>query len=287
MKNYLILFCLYLLSGCQNTIQQNQSVDHTINASLETYFDKHWAQNAIWDDGKAEVAQYNATRTIYKKERKFTYTYITVSEDFNKEFNVKTDNYQRKDLFKIMKVNAFSAIETDNYPYHFLTSMFFLRDNPVLLHKLTSSSQEWCGNTFKEYLNKGKNFKYNYHSYWDGEGDGSSQIKADVLFEDQLNYTLRSLRFKDGLTFKAKVVESQISSKAKPLNVYSAKFLISNETKNLDNLNTWKITVNLGQGKTNLYYFDKSYPNIMLKAISWDGRNFELKKVSRYAYWKH
>ena len=104
MKNHLLLFGLYLLFGCQNTFQNNQDVVSTTNPTLESYFNKRWANNSLWEDGKAEVAQYNATRTIYKKERKFTYTYITVSEDFNKEFNVKTDDYQRNDLLKIMKV---------------------------------------------------------------------------------------------------------------------------------------------------------------------------------------
>lgn len=287
MKNHLLLFCLYLLFGCQNSISSKHGVVSKSNSSLESYFNKRWANNSLWDDGKAEVAQYNATRTIYKKERKFTYTFITVSEDFNKEFNVKTDDYQRNDLLKIMKVNAFSAIETDNYPYHFLTSMFFIRDNPVSLHKFTNSSQEWCGNTFKEYLKVDGNFKYNYHSYWDGEGDGNAQIKAHILFEDQLNYTLRSLKFKDGLTFKAQVIESQISSKAKPNSIYLAQFLVSDQTKDVYNPPTWKIEVKLSNDKTNIYYFDKVYPNILLKAVSWDKRSLELKKVSRYAYWKH
>jgi hypothetical protein len=287
MKNSLLLFCVYIFCACQNSVQQKQSSGYSNAIRLEKYIDKQWAQNPLWNDGNAEVAQYKATRTIYKKERKFTYTYITVSEDFNKEFNVKTDDYQRKDLYKVMKVNAFAAIQTDNYPYHFLTSMFFLRGNSTLLHKFTNSSQEWCGNTFKEFLNEGENFKYNYHSYWDGEGDGSTTINSDLLFEDQLNYTLRTLKFKDGLTFKAKVLESQITSKAKFGNIYSAQFLISDDKKDLKNSNNWEVTVNLEKGKTNFYYFDKKYPNIMMKAITWDGRNLDLEKVSRYAYWKH
>jgi len=271
--------------GCQNhnQIKYFKENNHT---HLNNYFNKNWAQNSLWDDGSAEVIQYNATRIIYKKVRKFTYTFITVSEIFNKEFNVKTDDYNRNDVFKIMKVNAFAAIETDNYPYHFLTSMFFLRDNPTILHKYTNSSQEWCGNTFKEYLIEGEKFNYTYHSYWDGEGNGSKQINADVLFEDQLYYTLRSLKFKNGLRFKAQVLESQISSKAKNNKVYAAQFLLSDETDSLRNINTWKITVNLEKDKTNTYYFSKTYPNNLLKAKTWDGKTLEIIKVSRYAYWK-
>lgn len=88
------------------------------------YFNSGWAENKLWDDGLAEVATYAAERTIYDKKRSFEYTLITVKEDFNQEFDVKTDDYQRQDLFPVIKVNAFCRISTDNYPYHYLTSSF-------------------------------------------------------------------------------------------------------------------------------------------------------------------
>ena len=37
------------------------------------------------------------------------------------------------DVFPVMKVNQFCRIPTDQYPYHFLTSLFFRRENPTPL----------------------------------------------------------------------------------------------------------------------------------------------------------
>lgn len=280
---FMILFA-FLFSCQENTNSQETKRDNF--AGISEYFDLSWAQNQHWDDGKAEVATYNATRKIYNKIRTFEYTYLAVSEDFNKEFNVKTDDYSRKDLYKVIKVNAFAKIETDNYPYHFLTSMFFLRNNALILNKMTNSSQEWCGNTFKEYLDTRRGLNLKYHSYWDGEGDGEKEIPTGTLLEDQLNYTLRALKFKEGLTFNAQVLESQISSKVGKLTIYNAQFNISNGAV-ANTSPSWKVTVKLDDEKTNQYYFAKAYPHVLLMQNTWDGRTLQLKKLSRYAYWQN
>ena len=135
-------------------------------------FRQQWAMDRLWEDGLAEVATYDAERVVYGEPRRFQYTLITVKEEFNQQYNTKTDDYQRKDLFPVMKVNQFCSIPTDTYPYHFLTSAFFRRDQPVQLHKLTTSSQEWCGNTFKAFTDDGLQYQQTYNSYWDGEGSG-------------------------------------------------------------------------------------------------------------------
>jgi hypothetical protein len=283
MKYYYFLWIPLLFLACSNTSgNKHQQVNES---DLGTYFNAEWANNKLWYDGLAEVAIYDAQRTVYKKERNFEYTYITVAEDFNKEFRVKTDDYQRKDLYKVMKLNAFCKIETENYPYHYLTSMFFNFKQPWLMDKMTNGSQEWCGNTFKEYLADGYHYTLKYHSYFDGEGDGEKVLPANLLIEDQLNYTLRSLKFKVGLKFGTNVLESQISNKIGNLKIYHAT--ISVEEQNEAGKNAWKVILKLDNDKTNTYYFDQAYPNILIKQQTWDNRNLLLKKSSRYAYWKH
>ena len=272
--------------ACSNTSDSRQSQEEKTSA-LSPYFNKEWANNKLWYDGLAEVAIYDAQRTVYNKERNFEYTYITVAEDFNKEFRVKTDDYERKDLYKVMKVNAFCKIETENYPYHYLTSMFFNFKQPWAMDKMTNGSQEWCGNTFKEYLADGNHYTLKYHSYFDGEGDGEKALPANLLIEDQLNYTLRSLNFKASLKFGTKILESQISSKVGNLKVYDATISVEDGEKDIVGKKSWKVILKLDNDKTNTYYFDQAYPNILVKQQTWDNRNLILKKSSRYAYWKH
>ncbi|NEU08368.1 hypothetical protein GZH53_08615 [Flavihumibacter sp. R14] len=273
------IFMLLIFAAC-NTSERKAASENTFE-HIEKHFDLGWADSSYWDDGKAEVAVYNASRRIYKKDRSFEATLVTVAEEFNIRSNVKTDDYSRKDLFRVIKYHAFARIPTDNYPYHFSTSIFLKRENPLSLHKMTSSSQEWCGNTFKEFNNKGGSLSLQFSSYWDNEGSGSRELEPDALFEDQLGYTLRSLRFKSGLRFQAKVLNTQVSNKVGTPAYYNADFAVSESDS------TFILTVSLDKNKENRYEFRKAYPNILIRQTTWDGRNLSILKVSRYAYWQN
>ncbi len=293
MPKYFLLFCLLCsgiaigLSGCSSqgtnlTSAQSQQKDYNI---LQEYFNAAWAMDTLWDDGLAEVAIYDASRTVYNKVRHFDYTIITVKEDFNKAHNVKTDDYTRDDLFPVMKVNEFARIETDNYPYHYLTSVFVHRSRPWALHKLTASSQEWCGNTFKSITDASSVFRQHFNSYFDGQGEGSRELPKNILIEDQLPYTLRALRFSDTLQFEANVLELQQTNKASEPLIYKAH--IASIKTQVNGKPAWQVKVQLDKDKQNIYTFDARYPNHLLQQQTWDGRTLQLKKISRYAYWEN
>ncbi len=276
---------LVALSGCAGS-----SAQETTKAS--EHFNTDWAMDARWEQGTAEVAKYQAQRTIYQKSRDFEYTLILVKETFNAEFNVKTDDYQRDDLYDVMKVNKFARIPTDNYPYHYMTSVFFRRDQPATLHKLVNTSQEWCGTTAKYFLNKGRSYSFGYNSYWDGQGIGETTVDGGILFEDQLSYSLRALSFADGLSFSAQIAESQVSSKASVPIIYEATFTVSRAADfqldtdyALGDALVWQVRVQLDQDKTNDYWFSGEYPNVMLRQTTWDGQQLQLKKVYMDDYW--
>ena len=276
---------LAFLSGCQvvsnDKDKEKAWIDHNFNTA--------WATDTLWDDGNAEVAKYDAKRIVYGRERQFEYVFITVKEDFNEECNTKTDSYDREDLFPVMKINMFANIQTDNYPYHYLTTIFLKREDPLRVFKMTNTSQEWCGNTFKEFLSKARYYAYDYHSYFDKEGDGKKEIREyPVLFEDQLGYTLRSLKFKEGKNFSASVLNTQISNRAKEPIVYSAEFNVEKDSTQQDSISAecWRIDVKLDSEKLNKYWIGISYPNFLLRQECWDGRKLVLRSVKRYPYWE-
>lgn len=283
-----ILFIIALvgLYACADS-----SADNKVDASQ--YFDSDWAMDNMWEQGVAEVAKYDAQRVVYGKLRQFEYVYILVKETFNEEYKVKTDDYERKDLFDVMKINKFARIPTDNYPYHYLTSIFYKRQQPSTVYKLTNTSQEWCGNTSKYFLSRDRNYEFGYNSYWDGQGMGDKTIDGGIMFEDQLSHSLRALKFADGLNFKQTLAESQITNKANEPVIYEATFTVS--TENHLQLDTdyhpdqaqkvWKVTVQLDNEKTNEYWFAGKYPNILLKQTTWDGRNLQLREVHMDDYW--
>ncbi|MFD2245526.1 hypothetical protein [Pontibacter ruber] len=282
----LLLWITGLSMACKHEAgKQKSSVNSTETyQQLEEYFDLNWAMHKLWENGLAEVAVYHAERVVYNKKRTFEYTLITVKEDFNKEHNVKTDDYTRNDLFPVMKVNEFCRIPTEEYPYHYLTSLFIRRENPLHLHKMTTSSQEWCGNTFKAITDEGEKYNLYFNSYFDGQSEGNRKLQKDLLLEDQLPYTLRSLRFRNGLTFEANVLETQQTNKATDPKVYKAT--ISTTKADIAGAAAWQVLVQLDENKRSLYWFAAQYPNQLLRQQAWDGRNLELKKLSRYAYWQ-
>lgn len=275
MKYYCLLFCFLLVLSCDtNTV----TVSSYPNSE---FFDHDWAMDPLWEDGQAEVAHYSAERIVYGKVRNYEYAFITVKEEFNQEFNVKTDDYSRDDLFSVMKVNKFASFETENYPYHYLTSLFFKRDQPEQLHKMTHTGQEWCGNTFKQFSLNSDSYHYDYNSYFDGYGDGERVLQgSQMLWEDQLSYVLRSLKFEDGLSFEKPVIGSQINTKVYEPTIYQAQLKVN------DIDSAWQVIVELDEQKTNSYLFEKEYPNLMLLKKGWDGFNLELDSVSRYQYWR-
>ncbi|KAA9339592.1 hypothetical protein F0P96_02985 [Hymenobacter busanensis] len=281
-----VVLVLAAVSSCQQPKPETASTQPA--PAYAARFDANWAQHKLWDDGLAEVATYEAERVIYQKPRAFELTMITVKEDFNRAFDVKTDDYQRPDLFPVMKVNQFCRIPTDNYPYHFLTSLFFPRAAPAHLHKLTTSSQEWCGTTFKAIgEGNGSGYQLAFNSYWDQQGVGSYDLPNGVLFEDALPYTLRSLTAADTSAFEAPVVELQQTSKATRPVVYQARISQQLEAPSEDGSRRQRVTVHLAPGKANEYVFAADYPNLLQEQHTWDGRTLRLKSVRRFAYWQH
>jgi hypothetical protein len=108
---------------------------------------KRFSELPVWDDGFSEMSYYDATCTIYDKKRKYTRVHLMNRQTMDPVRAVKTkaDAPGATPAFKFI---ATEEIPTENYNYRFLTSAFFERPSlePI---KVTISSQEWCGTTFK------------------------------------------------------------------------------------------------------------------------------------------
>ena len=173
---------------------------------------------------------------------------------------MKTDDYQRADLIPVMKINQFCQIATDQYPYHYLTLLFFRRDQSVALYKLTTASQEWCGNTFKTIVDDGVNFEETFDSYWDHQGKDSRDLPRNVVVEDALTYTLRALRFAALPAFDLRVMALQQTNQAPPPVYYAAHLTTATAPEP-----AWRVAVALAPGKENMYWFAQKYPNVLLR----------------------
>lgn len=255
-------------------------------------FDAAWATDSLWDDGQAEVTLYQANRPQYGKSETYEAVLIVVKEDFNPRLNVKADSpYEGKNLLPVLKLNAIHSYWTDNYPYHYLLSVFVRRADPAGLVKLTLGSQEWCGNTFKQVSTAGGRAELHFHSYFDGQGDAARplDLRPGDLLEDQLPLVLRGLRFAPGLEVRRRLLPSLISNSLRaPPELRPAVIKVEGEERvstPAGNFPGWKVRLTAGDLEQT-WWFEKAAPHALLKMESSDGRAWLLKARTRKPYWQ-
>lgn len=250
-----------------------------------------FAADPLWDDGKAEVARYAASRPVYGEERRYEAVLVTVKEDLDARTLVKAEPAgEARALLPVLKLNLIREIPTPNYDYRFLTSVFVERANPARLVRLTSGSQEWCGNTFKSVRARDRSVLYEWSSYFDGEAEGRQQLDlqaGNLLFEDQLPVTLRGLEFRDGLEIAVRLIASFATNRAGPLAPVESRLVVTGPLP-LDlpagRRSAWKVAGEAGDRSTALW-FDRSPPHLLLRWETTLGDRLELLSVERRAYW--
>ena len=279
------------LLGCSSNPEPPRPVPPAAPAGLPTPlayqggpFRLQWAMDTLWEDGRAEVATYAASRMVDGEPREFTYTLITTKEEFSLRHNVRAADSGSVDGFPVMSISQLCQIPADHFPLHYLTTLYFRRDQPVQLHKLTASAQEWSGNTFKAITDEGLHYLQTYNSCQPGQGAGQRLLPRSVLFEDALPYTLRALRFSARPAFQAAVVALQQTSEAAPPAVYQARLRTEAAPAGEVAEAAWRVTVDLAPSKRNVYWFARRYPHVLLRQTTWDGRLLHLTAMRRYAY---
>ncbi|WP_324670855.1 hypothetical protein [Hymenobacter sp. GOD-10R] len=248
------------------------------------HFNAQWAMDKFWEDSLTEVATYAVEQTVGNKPQQFDCTILTVKEEFSMEYNVKSTDHKRKDLFPVIKVNQLYSLPTASLPRHCLTSLFFRRDQPVPLYKLTTSAQDGEGATFKAITDDGLQYVEAYNSSQNQPGVGQRQMRHDILFEEALPYTLRTLRFGRKPAFGATICAAQPLDSCHAPVYYTAQIRVADGLVADTPEPAWRVVVALADKKENVYWFAKKYPNVMLRQNTWDGRRMTLKEVQRAAY---
>ncbi|MCB1137519.1 MAG: hypothetical protein KDK23_02140 [Leptospiraceae bacterium] len=149
--------------------------------------------------GKAEVARYTGEVLRYGHRRQAELMLITVLEPFKPEQLVKSET--ETDYYMI-KQNQVLSYQTGVYPYRQMNSLFW-EASSGRFRKAVMTSQEWCGQTYKE-LRKHKNtLQYFYSSYWENESRGYTTVQvpqSHALLYDELPLLVRMDRLEDRKT---------------------------------------------------------------------------------------
>jgi len=145
-----------------------------------------------WNDGLAEVSVYALSQNRYNDVHQGQLVNVQVREDFLTDKQVKNETYTSSKSTPVLKNIRLKKFPTGIYDYSVMTSVFTPVDANNYPHtlKVSSSSQEWCGNTYMQMNLKKNDYILQQFSYFEKEGDRT--IKLDnSLAEDAIVNLIR------------------------------------------------------------------------------------------------
>ncbi len=184
MKIYLPLLALIFFIGCRQNVDRGEVALAVSHPGTST--DKAIKLDPKWYEGQAEITVYDLKQNRYNGIHPGRAINIFVTEDFLTDKQVKNDSYTSSNSVSILKNNHIRSFTTGLYAYSMYTSVFTQPTTPrPTTHKMTMSSQDWCGQSFMQLNRKGDKYRMSLYSYFESEGDQTQKVPG-VLTEDEL-----------------------------------------------------------------------------------------------------
>ncbi|MFK7989325.1 MAG: hypothetical protein AB8I08_25125 [Sandaracinaceae bacterium] len=246
-------------------------------------------QDPIWNDGNAEVAQYQVMERRYGTMREGHATLIAVTETFDALRLVKADLGTAHPL-DVIKLNHVLTTPTGVYTYRQMASVFLDRTTARPL-KLATSSQEWCGITSKQMVLRGPAATLHTFSYFGNEGDRAHPVLVDArtVLYDALPLWLRTLDLTRPGARRVQLVPQQMSSHAPAPRVAQATITVGPSDDALrvpaGAFEAVPVTVQ-HDGGTDIFHFDAEPPHTLVRWDRADGGHYALEWVRRAPYWR-
>jgi hypothetical protein len=254
----------------------------TANAAFAQFNPAFLQNNSYWGDGKAEFNIYDAQIARYGIPRPTEVLHILVREPFDPKQLVKPDDPNRPDAIQVLKLNQILHVPTGLYVYQQMHSNFWRVDNAHLL-KFSLTSNDSCGNTFKEARRDGDRFAYEYHTYWDGMAGGTENVglPANGYFYDELPWLVRTIDFsKPGAGFEVQLAGTTINSKKDSFSFKPAKISFKSNEREIG------VAVEHANG-TDHFILDRDFPNLLREWTTADGSRLKMKRSLKVDYWNY
>jgi hypothetical protein len=237
--------------------------------------------NSYWADGKAEFNIYDAQIARYGVPRPCEVLHILVREPMDLKHFVKPEN-PNPEAVQVLKLNQILHVPTGLYVYQQMHSNFWRVDNAQLL-KFSMTSNDSCGNTYKEARRETDRFAYEYHTYWDGMAGGKENvaIPANGYFYDELPWLVRTIDFqKAAAPFEVQLGGTIINSKKDSFVFKTAKISFKSSEREID------VAVEHAGG-TDHFILDPDFPNLLRQWNGADGSHLKMKRSLKVAYWNY
>ena len=238
--------------------------------------------NNYWGDAKAEFSVYGAQIMRYGEPRECEVIHILVREPFDPKQLVKPDDWKRPGTIAVLKLNQILYVPTGLYVYQQMHSNYWRVDNSQLL-KFSLTSNDSCGNTYKEARREGEKFTYEYHTYWDGMARGTEDVKPPTngYFYDELPWLVRTIDFaKPAGEFEIQLAGSTINSKKDTFAFQPAKVSFTSDKRTIN------VKIEHGGG-TDEFILDRDGPHLMREWKAADGSRLKMKRNLKVDYWNY
>jgi hypothetical protein len=262
--------------------------------------DEGWRTDRVWYDGQAEKCVYEATRTIYGVERRYLATAYTNKQHMDPGTTTKSANPGGRGGVEVFKHHWSERVPTENYDYDFSTASF-VRTDDLGPFKLTASTQEDCGASFKQVWRAGRRLAWLESVYFPGAGLREGRIgRLDVCFEDALPLVLRDYPFdgdeegaegKGGGRRRLRVVPSQKSTHSVPFEPVTMELVPRGpETLELPVGSVDAFRLDLvaegGERPRASFWFARDGLHPLVRYEGPEGVTYRLRSVERTAYWE-
>jgi hypothetical protein len=268
MKNRLLFFACALFPACAN---------------LHAQFNAAFLQDKYWNDGKAEFNTYDAKIVRYGQPRECEVIHIIVREPFDPKQLVKPDQWDKPGMIQVLKLNQIFHIPTGIYVYQQMHTNFWRIDDGQLV-KFTLTSNDSCGNTFKLWRREDNNYKYTWHTYWDGmaSGEENAGIPAGAYFHDELPLRVRTIDFQKSRSggFDIQLAPTVIKSKKDEIQFAPAKVRYEVADTQIS------VTVTSPSG-ADQFILDPKFPHLLRSWKMADGGELKRKSALKIDYWNY
>jgi hypothetical protein len=238
--------------------------------------------NSYWGDGKAEFNIYDAQISRYGIPRPSEVLHILVREPFDPKQLVKPEGPPRPDTIAVLKLNQILHVPTGLYVYQQMHSNYWRVDNAQLM-KFSVTSNDSCGNTFKQGRRESDRFAYEYHTYWDGMADGKENVvvPANGYFYDELPWLVRTIDFSKATgEFEVQLAGTTINSRKDSFAFKSAKISYKSTERTID------VAVEHAGGADH-FILDRDFPYLLREWNAADGSRLKMKRSLKVAYWNY
>jgi hypothetical protein len=234
-------------------------------------------ENNLWDKGMAEITVYNASEIRYGTARTAEVRHILVKEPWNDALGVKSNGAGDR---PVLKLNQITSVPTGSYRYEQMHSLFVERATGRTV-KFSYSHHDACGNTFKMGRFADGLLSLTWHTYWDGEGDGTRNLewKEKAHLYEELPLLVRMWAAdKPAFPYGLRLLNPQMNSRLGTPGTAAARAEVTTVS------GQFHFTINHPGGKDQLVV-DETFPHTLRTWNRADGSKLTIRKTLMLDYW--